>query len=376
MRATAPDLHERMVDAVLADDGLDAVATLAAEAAGGTVAIVVPVLGAAAAGAGAIDRLPAVRHFVAARLAGQPGVLPPGFVADAEIRSGERPLGAVVLLDDGRPPAPAAQGILRLAAVAALTAAALRDATGAGVHATAALLGDLRRAELDADTVLSRARRAGSDLADGAVALRARARPERALRAVAAIQDAAPGALVARRGQRVDALMPGDGADGRAAALAGRLRADAVVGLSGHEPAPGRLHRALREAAVALALVEAGDVAAPDAATGTWQLLVRVAVTDPAALRRLRDTSVGPALAHDADHGTELVGTFGTYLAHGGNMNAAAAALPAHRHTIAYRLQRLRELTGHDPARPEGRERLGLGIKAARALDALGRAEP
>ena len=74
-----------MVDAVLAGDGLDAVATLAAEATGGAVAIVLPAVGAAVAGAGAERRLPAVRRFVAARLAGQPGALPPGYLADAAV---------------------------------------------------------------------------------------------------------------------------------------------------------------------------------------------------------------------------------------------------------------------------------------------------
>jgi hypothetical protein len=87
-----------------------------------------------------------------------------------------------------------------------------------------------------------------------------------------------------------------------------------VVGYSAHEPAPGRLHAPLREADVALALVRAGEASPADAAAGAWQLLVRLAVGDPAALRRLCDTSVGPARAHDADHGSDLVGTFRTYL--------------------------------------------------------------
>jgi hypothetical protein len=86
-----------------------------------------------------------------------------------------------------------------------------------------------------------------------------------------------------------------------------------------------------------------------------------------------RDTSIGPAAGHDADARTDLVGTFRTYLAVGGNMNAAAAAIPSHRHTVAYRLERLRELTGLDPARPDDRERLGLGVKAQLVLDALDR---
>jgi hypothetical protein len=275
-----------MVDAVLAGDGLDAVATFTANATGGAVAIVLPAVGAAVAGAGAERRLDAVRRFVAARLAGQPGALPPGYLADAAVGSDGELLGAVVLLDDGRPPAAGADAALRLAAVASLALAALRDAAGDGARAAGALLEDVRRAPHEADALVARA-------------------------------------------------------------------------------------AALREADLALALVRAGEAAPADAAAGAWQLLVRLAVSDPAVLRRLRDTSVGPALVHDADHGSDLVGTFRTYLSHGANMNAAAAAIPSHRHTVAYRLERLRELTGLHPARADDRERLGLGVKAQLVLEAL-----
>ena len=58
-------------------------------------------------------------------------------------------------------------------------------------------------------------------------------------------------------------------------------------------------------------------------------------------------------------------------VAHGANMNAAAAAIPSHRHTVAYRLDRLRELTGLHPGSADDRERLGLGVKARLVLDAL-----
>ena len=44
-------------------------------------------------------------------------------------------------------------------------------------------------------------------------------------------------------------------------------------------------------------------------------------------------------------------------------MNATARAIFAHRHTVAYRLDRIRELTGLDPSSSEDRERLGLGIE-------------
>ena len=42
-------------------------------------------------------------------------------------------------------------------------------------------------------------------------------------------------------------------------------------------------------------------------------------------------------------------------------MNATASAIYAHRHTVAYRLERVKELTGLDPLLSEDRERLGLG---------------
>jgi sugar diacid utilization regulator len=153
-------------------------------------------------------------------------------MADAAIGSdGEKP-GAVVLLDEGRPPAAGAQAVLRLAAVAALNLAALNDATADGPRAAAALLEDLRRAPMKRETLVARARRLGVDLAGGAVALRVAARAS-------------------------------DGSD------------------------------------------------------------------------------------------------------------AAAAAIPSHRHTVAYRLDRLRELTGLHPGSADDRERLGLGVKARLVLDAL-----
>jgi sugar diacid utilization regulator len=40
----------------------------------------------------------------------------------------------------------------------------------------------------------------------------------------------------------------------------------------------------------------------------------------------------------------------------------------AHRHTVAYRLERVKELSGLDPMQTEDRERLGLGLKAYRII--------
>ena len=49
-------------------------------------------------------------------------------------------------------------------------------------------------------------------------------------------------------------------------------------------------------------------------------------------------------------------------------MNATAQAIHAHRHTVGYRLERVRELAGLDPFSSEDRERLGLGLKAHRII--------
>ncbi len=49
-------------------------------------------------------------------------------------------------------------------------------------------------------------------------------------------------------------------------------------------------------------------------------------------------------------------------------MATTAQKLFTHRHTIRYRLERVRELTGLDISSSDGRERLSLGLKAMRVL--------
>ena len=41
-----------------------------------------------------------------------------------------------------------------------------------------------------------------------------------------------------------------------------------------------------------------------------------------------------------------------------------------HRHTVGYRLTRVQEVSGLSPYESDGRERLSLGIKAHRILEA------
>jgi DNA-binding PucR family transcriptional regulator len=73
-------------------------------------------------------------------------------------------------------------------------------------------------------------------------------------------------------------------------------------------------------------------------------------------------------VAYDEQYETELVRTLETFLEADGNVAGTAQRLFTHRHTIRYRLERVRDLTGLDVASTDGRERLGLGLKAMRVL--------
>ena len=82
----------------------------------------------------------------------------------------------------------------------------------------------------------------------------------------------------------------------------------------------------------------------------------------------LRCKKVDLLVRYDEQYATDLVTTLEAYLAHNCNMNATAQAIYAHRHTVSYRLDRIRELSGLDPTASEDRERLGLGLKAYRII--------
>src|SRR5829696_4579481 len=108
-----------MVDAVLAGDGLERVAELAADAVGGSVAIVVPRLGdAVMAPAGpAADRLPELRRYVADLVQDRPVHAPRGLAVEIPIASGDEAVGAVLMLEGATAAIGEASEYLHLAAV-------------------------------------------------------------------------------------------------------------------------------------------------------------------------------------------------------------------------------------------------------------------
>jgi len=259
----------------------------------------------------------------------------------------------------------------------ALVALALvREAPGSGGRG--ALLRALRdRPGADAAILLADADAETRALAQGAIALCAR-QPDRASWVVPTIVEQFPASLTLQEDGVAWALLPARRADeaGRAttaAALrvAARLGARTAVGLSPFVTGPERLHDALRQARIVLELTCGGEVDVEEATTGTWRLLLAMALRDPAELAACVATSIGPALEHDARLRTEVVPTFRAYLHHDANMNATAAAIYAHRHTVAARLERLAALTRLDPMCHDDRERLGVGLKAHAMLCAI-----
>ena len=142
-----------------------------------------------------------------------------------------------------------------------------------------------------------------------------------------------------------------------------------AIGRSRHAADPLELGRAANEALLSVNVVE-GDYERTTLGyeeTGTYQLLLPY-MRDPAELKRFYRETVRPLVSYDEQYETDLLGTLATFLDCDANVNATAARLITHRHTIRYRFERVRELTGLDVSSTDGREKLSLGLKAMRVL--------
>jgi sugar diacid utilization regulator len=273
--------------------------------------------------------------------------------------------------------------VLRTAALAALAEIAVadaRDEVAADIRGT--LLEDLRARRADPEETMRRAARLGCDLSRGAVALVAKLSSARPGHAAALITSEHPGAIAealpAGDEQRIYAILPAHGDDAMdrtqasARAIAARLRGHGPAAFSSFCPVPAELDRAISEAELMLDVIardeRVGEQLEAEVGNGVYRLLFRAMATDPEEVRRFYEETVEPLVDHDREYRTDLLGTLETYLAHDCNMNATARAVFAHRHTVAHRLARVRELTGLDPSLGEDRERLGLGIKAYRIV--------
>jgi sugar diacid utilization regulator len=241
----------------------------------------------------------------------------------------------------------------------------------------------------DRDDLIARGKELGTDLSSGASVAVVRAHPRnpteddwrRRLLAVAArgARSIASGSIASPTelaGDEVVLLIPDGGETGRRVSAA--VLRELESGLAGFAFALGRsrrvedpldLQRAYNEALLALNVVE-GDSEHSELGyeeTGTYQLLLPY-MSDPAELKRFYEETVRPLVVYDEQYETDLLGTLATFLDCDANVNATASRLITHRHTIRYRFERVRELTGLDVSSTDGREKLSLGLKAMRVL--------
>ena len=349
-----------MVGAVVAGDGLERVAEVAGAHAGAPVAVIVPRLGAP------VEAWAPYERYVASRLAGGSPKRPVEVTAEVPIVSGDDELGAVLLLGPGRPDA---GEYLHVAAIAALTEVAVAEARD---ETEQTLRGSfleelLTRDDLEVDDVVRRAARLGCDLSAGCAALCADPGERAPGRLIAAIATESHSALAQSVNGRVYALVPGTADDARK--VASRLGRSAAVGVSSFYSDAGDARRALEEAELVLGVRAAGGSTGEEIGDGTYRLLFRVLASHPEEVRSFYDDTIAPLIRYDEQYSTDLVGTLSSYLGNDCNMNATASAIHAHRHTVAYRLERVKDLTGLDPLRSEDRERLGLGLKAYRIIE-------
>jgi sugar diacid utilization regulator len=375
------DLQAKMLAAVLDGEGLNGVAELAAVEAGGPVAIVLPARGLTAAAPG--DELPA---DVVAYIGKGGGPAPASVLAEVEVVAGAERIGAVVALSangNGTPPGLQLDHdeVLRAAAVAALAEVAATDARDRlADEVRGGVLEDLRSGTQPPGEIMRRAARLRCDLSAGAVVLAAEVRSGKPRFAAALVTSEWTGAIAEPLDDRLLlALLPASpGEDASAAALerartvAGRLRSHGPAAFSSFCADPSELDRAVREAELALEVIardeRLADQLQDGIAGGVYRLLFRALASSPEEVRSFYADTVEPLVEHDREYRTDLLATLEAYLANDCNTNATARAVYAHRHTVAHRLERIRELTGLDASAGEERERLGLGVKAYRIL--------
>jgi DNA-binding PucR family transcriptional regulator len=252
----------------------------------------------------------------------------------------------------------------------------------------------LRRELSGRQELLGGAKQLSLDIEDGASMIVARAHPQSPtddgwrgrVRAVAergarAVVNRSIAALSERDGiigAEVLVLVPG-GEETTAARAAEAILSEMEAGLAGYTFALGRsritadpveLPRAASEALLAANVAQGSSDGAALAfeQTGAYRLLLSAMSENPSELQRFYAETVEPLVAYDEQYETDLLLTLETFLEADGNVAGTAQRLFTHRHTIYYRLERVRELSGLDVSSSDGREKLSLGLKSMRVL--------
>lgn len=375
--AADPTKMEALSEAIESGAGLPAVARAAAQVLGSSLAV--------------IDRSTAVLAVAAASSDEESKLLSGGRgVESVELRVADSVVGELRFRPRGGGAAPVALARM-VAALLALEVERSRspewaseEAAGAFVHAL------LERQVTDRSDILARGAEVGADLENGGGVIYARAHPHMAQEgdwrsrvmtvALRVLRTQAHGTLaVMEEGDlaEIKAVVPASEGQvlTRAAQALARELTEALPGFrvtvaySRWASDPTDLYRAGREALLAANVAEAeGHELLAFEDTGSYRLLLPAMSEDPAELERFYEETVAPLAAYDEQYDTELVATIEAYLENDGNVTPTAEQMFTHRHTIRYRLERVKELCGHDISSTEGREKLGLGLKSMRVL--------
>jgi sugar diacid utilization regulator len=330
-----------------------------------------------------------------------------GATESLELRVADERCGELRVRPRGTPPAAAV--VRMVATLIALEAERTQAPERASEAAVSDFLSDvLSRKLTDRDNILARSGELGCDLSAGAGVVVARARPQHpeegdwrarvlttAERGAQSVERTSLAAIIefgparprphgpgesprpARPERDLVLLVPRREPDTlrRAAEAAlqemeiGLAGFSVLLGLSRPTADPADLHRAGAEALLAANVAEArGITSLAFDETGAYRLMLPAMSDDAAELRRFHEETVAPIINYDEQYESDLVYTLESFLEADGSVAKTAERLHAHRHTIRYRLERVRDLSGLDVGSSDGRERLSLGLKAMRVL--------
>jgi sugar diacid utilization regulator len=371
------DTFEALSDAIEAGAGLPAVARAAARVLGASLAL--------------IDRSTAVLAVVARSADEESKLLSSADGTELiELRVADAAVGELRYRKRGEEP-PSSPMLRMVSSLLALEVERSRGPEWASEEAASDLVAAvLERKVTDRGDILARAAEAGADLEAGAGVLVARAHPHKAQEgewrsrvlavALRVLRSQSQG-TVARVGEgepaEVTAIVPAAEASLllRATLALEREMTTSLPGFtvcvahSRHATDVADLYRCGKEAILAANVADAeGRSVLAFEDTGSYRLLLPAMSEDPGELERFYEETVAPLSAYDLQYETELVATVEAYLDNDGNVTPTAERMFTHRHTIRYRLERVRDLCGHDISSSDGREKLGLGLKAMRVL--------
>ena len=146
----------------------------------------------------------------------------------------------------------------------------------------------------------------------------------------------------------------------------GPARARVRAGIGGYHPGLRGISRSYLEAQQA---IEAGRKLRPEDVSHKHDEVIPqlVLAQNPRLAERFVAHTLGPLLEPKTRNREQLLDTLEAYLAHG-SVKYAAAALNLHRHTVLYRLDKLREILGAELDTPSSRLRLQMALDLRRLL--------